>query len=153
MVFPRPASLLAALLAASSSSAAAGDRPPFVGTARVKQHRHRTGDLVEGEEHLLKAIIKWDHVPGAEEYELCHECDHIDETTGEEDGAGPVGGEAYPVEVGHTCGGLPCNVMPGIPQGHNKFHLRVKKGGEWSLWSEYQNFDVKESGTFGHTEL
>ena len=33
------------------------------------QAKHRAGangDLVEGEEHLLKAIIKWDAIPNAE---------------------------------------------------------------------------------------
>ena len=43
------------------------ERPNFIGTARIKQHRAgANGDLVEGEEHLLKAIIKWDAIPNAE---------------------------------------------------------------------------------------
>ena len=51
------------------------------------------------------------------------------------------------------CGGQSCLVMPGAPKGHNKFHLRVKMDGEWSSWSNYQNFNVQEPGMFGHEEL
>ena len=60
------------------------ERPNFIGTARIKQHRAgANGDLVEGGEHLLKAIIKWDAIPNAERYEICHHCnDYIDEETG-----------------------------------------------------------------------
>ena len=65
---------------------AALDRPIFSATARVKQHFHKTGQLIDGEEHLLKVIVKWDAISGAEGYELCHNCNHILEETGEENG-------------------------------------------------------------------
>ena len=115
---------------------------------------HRTGDLVEGEEHLLKMIVKWNPIPGAEAYELCYNCNFIDEDTGAE--ISEVDSNAIisiPIGGKNTCGGQPCNVMPGTPRGFNKFHLRVQVGGEWSPWSNYQNFDVQEPGSFGHTEL
>lgn len=152
MVSPRnAASLLGAVLLSAAVAAASDDRPNFVGTVRVKQHYHRSGELVEGEEDLLKVIVKWDPIPGAEAYELCHDCGHIDEATGLEDGE--LDGAMYPIEVGHTCGGQPCHVMPGIKQGHNRFHLRVKKGGEFGPWSKYQNFETVQPGNVGHTEL
>lgn len=132
--------------------AATIDRPTFKATARVKQHYHRSGQLVDGEEHLLKAIIKWDPpMDGAEKYQLCHNCNHISEETGAENG--DVDGEIIEVDADNFCGGQPCHVMPGCPQGLNKFHLRVKIDGEWSAWSNYQNFNVKEPGHFDHEEL
>lgn len=147
---------IAVAAAATAVLAAAGlDRPRFVGSARVKQHFHKTGDLVEGEEHLLKVILKWDAIAGAEGYELCHNCSHIDEETGEEIPGAPMDGVIYPIEIGgrFVCGGNPCNVMPATARGHNKFHLRVKIGGEMSPWSNYQNFNVQEPGNFMHEEL
>ena len=111
------------------------------------------------EEHLLKAIIKWDAIPKAEQYEICHHCnDYIDEETGvaddtvtDEDSIKDI----YDIEIGgkNTCGGQPCLVMPGVPKGNNQYHLRVKVDGEWSLWSRHQNFFVSEPGTFKHVEL
>ncbi|KAL7446866.1 hypothetical protein ACHAXM_011437 [Skeletonema potamos] len=129
------------------------DRPNFRAVARVKQHFHKTGDLIAGEEHLLKVIVKWDAIGAAEGYELCHNCNHILEETGVENGE--VDGTIYRIEIGgkNMCGGQPCYVMSGAPIGYNKFHLRVKKGGEWSPWSNYQNFNVKEPGNFEHEEL
>eukprot|EP00580_Thalassiosira_gravida_P003658 CAMPEP_0201605392 /NCGR_PEP_ID=MMETSP0492-20130828/5225_1 /ASSEMBLY_ACC=CAM_ASM_000837 /TAXON_ID=420259 /ORGANISM="Thalassiosira gravida, Strain GMp14c1" /LENGTH=164 /DNA_ID=CAMNT_0048069633 /DNA_START=40 /DNA_END=534 /DNA_ORIENTATION=+ len=162
MISPRFAVILAAIVIGTTTTASSTDRPNFIGTARVKQHMHRTGDLVEGEQHLLKLIIKWQPIPGAEGYELCHECNHIDETTGRETGTldadegtdGTVG-TTIPIEIGgkNVCGGQPCHVMPAAAKGHNKFHLRVKKGGHFGLWSKLQNFDVAEPGTFQHIEL
>eukprot|EP00573_Skeletonema_grethae_P000414 CAMPEP_0201685936 /NCGR_PEP_ID=MMETSP0578-20130828/567_1 /ASSEMBLY_ACC=CAM_ASM_000663 /TAXON_ID=267565 /ORGANISM="Skeletonema grethea, Strain CCMP 1804" /LENGTH=149 /DNA_ID=CAMNT_0048169921 /DNA_START=53 /DNA_END=502 /DNA_ORIENTATION=- len=142
---------LLSLLLVPLVTTASTDRPTFKATARVKQHMYRTGQLVDGEEHLLKAIIKWDPMNGAEKYQLCHNCNHILEDTGAEDGA--VDGDIIEVEADNFCGGQACHVMPGCPQGHNKFHLRVKMDGEWSAWSNYQNFDVKEPGNFDHEEL
>ena len=114
---------------------------------------HRTGDLVEGEEHLLKVIVKWDEIYDAEAYELCHNCNFIDEDTGAETTSSDRSGVIKEVDVKTRCGGQPCSINPGMPRGHNKFHLRVKKGGVMSPWSRYQNFDVQEPGTFGHIEL
>ncbi|KAL7527595.1 hypothetical protein ACHAXR_002027 [Thalassiosira sp. AJA248-18] len=141
-------------LALAVGIVAAVDRPNFVGTARVKQHMHRTGELVEGEEDLLKIIVKWDSIPHAESYELCQDCDHIDEETGAETGA-VEDGIIHSVGIGKefTCGGQPCKILPGTRRGHNKFHLRVKTAnGEVSAWSKHQNFDVQEPGTFGHVD-
>mmetsp|Transcript_2528 Transcript_2528/g.5374 ORF Transcript_2528/g.5374 Transcript_2528/m.5374 type:complete len:123 (-) Transcript_2528:267-635(-) len=121
---------------------------------------HKTGDLVEGEEDLLKIIVKWDPIRGAEGYELCHNCNHIDEESGAETSA--ADGRIYPVGIGakFECGSRPCNVMPGVPKGHNKFHLRVllvgetpNSSAEFSPWSKYQNFNVEEPGNFEHEEL
>ena len=147
-------SLLSLLLIVPLVTIEAVDRPIFSATARVKQHFHKTGQLIDGEEHLLKVIVKWDAISGAEGYELCHNCNHISEVTGEENGD-LDGGEIYPIGVGgaNMCGGQACLVMPGAPKGHNKFHLRVKMDGEWSSWSNYQNFNVQEPGMFGHEEL
>src|SRR6056300_1503412 len=89
----------------------AADRPTFHGTARVKQHFHKTGDLIKGEEELRKLILKWDGIPNAQAYELCHNCNNIDEATGRE--VGEIDGTIYPIEIGgrFVCGGQPCNVM------------------------------------------
>ena len=146
------------LLAPLSIVAAVVDRPNFTATARVKQHFHYSGDLVDGEEHLLKIIVKWGAITGAEAYELCHNCNFIVEETGEENnnnGGGNTAGTIYPIEIGgkNLCGGQPCHVMPGAPMGNNIFHLRVKKNGEFSPWSNYQNFNVQEPGNFDHEEL
>lgn len=146
----RKAIALFAAIATSTivSFANAADRPDFVATARVKQHMHKTGALVEGEEELLKVILKWKHFPNAEGYELCHNCNHIDDATGKEIGSiddAADGGNVIPVEVGgrNLCGGEPCNVMPATPRGKNKFYLRVKTDGEWGVWSNYQMFNVE----------
>ena len=146
-------SLLIVPLFTNFSAAGAKDRPNFTASARVKQHFHRSGDLIAGEEHLLKVIVKWDPIRAAEGYELCHNCNHISEETGEENG--DVDGKIYPIAIGgsNMCGGQACHVMPGAPKGNNKFHLRVKMDGEWSAWSNYQNFNVHEPGVFDHEEL
>jgi hypothetical protein len=134
--------------------AATVDRPKFTAIARVKQHFHKTGGLIKGEEHLLKVIIKWEAITGADAYELCHNCDHISEVTGAENG-NVNDGTIYLIEIGgrNVCGGQPCHVIPGAPMGNNKFHLRVIKDGELSPWSNYQNFNVQEPGNFDHEEL
>lgn len=146
-------SVLLVPLITAISLVAAVDRPNFSAVARVKQHFHRTGDLIDGEEHLLKVIVKWDAISAAEGYNLCHNCNHISEETGEENGN--ADGTIYPIEVGgkNMCRGQACLVMPNAPKGYNKFHLRVKTNGEWSAWSNYQNFNVKEPGNFDHEEL
>eukprot|EP01083_Nonionella_stella_P029977 82334_1 len=157
MISSRFASLLAVLaIGTTASSASTLSRPRFVGTARVKQHMERTGELVEGEEHLLKIIVKWDPIPGATGYELCDGCHNIDEETGLVADGAEVDGVLYEIGIGgeYMCGGQPCKVIPGAPPGNNKYHLRVKdKSGEFGPWSNYQNFDVKEPGTFSHVEL
>lgn len=134
-----------ATLASAAAAAAAGSRPNFAATARVKQHYHHSGELVEGEEHLLKIIIKWQPIHGVENYEICHDCDINDETgeTGEIHGH-----KLHAVESSQTCGGLPCLTQKGIKKGMNKYHLRARfAGGQTSLWSNYQAFEVVEPGT------
>jgi hypothetical protein len=144
--------------AAAAVAATTVDRPKFTATARVKQHFHQvTGELVQLEEHLLKIIVKWNPIPEAEAYELCHNCHFIVEETGEEKGGKNWNEDGsiipIPIDGKHTCGAKPCYVMPAAPKGNNKFHLRVKKNGEFSLWSNYQNFNVQEPGNFEHEEL
>ena len=140
------------LLVSITKATVAIDRPNFTGTARVKQHFHKSGELIAGEEHLLKVIVKWVPIPTAVQYELCHMCNHIDEETGEADDS-KMNTEAkiYQIDPSSTCGGQPCQIMPGTEKGHNKFHLRVKgSDGEWSVWSKHQNFLVAEPGTEMH---
>ena len=142
------------LLVSIIKSTVAIDRPNFIGTARVKQHFHKSGELIAGEEHLLKVIVKWEPIPLAVQYELCHMCNHIDEETGDADDINMnTEAKIYQIGPGSTCGGQPCHIMPGTEKGHNKFHLRVKgHGGEWSAWSKYQNFLVAEPGTEEHVD-
>jgi len=75
-----------ATLAFTGLAAAGGDVnvdfPHLNHHLRVKQHRSGAqGDLVKGEEHLVKTIIGWVAFPGATEYELCIDC-HIEDDTG-----------------------------------------------------------------------
>jgi len=90
--------LLVLLITTIISVVAVVDRPNFKAFARVKQHFHKTGDLIAGEEHLLKVIVKWDAISAAEGYVLCHNCNHILEETGVENG--DVDGTIYPIEIG-----------------------------------------------------
>ena len=110
---------------------------------RVKQHRHKSGELVEGEETLLKLILSWKSISGAEFYEVCHNCvDLIDQATGEEIGSTTV---KVLKSIG-TYGGNPSVVMPAIPSGLNSFHLRFTDESETSKWSEVVHLDVSEVG-------
>eukprot|EP00980_Cylindrotheca_fusiformis_P021816 scaffold8658_cov101-Cylindrotheca_fusiformis.AAC.2 len=136
-------------------NAAAVDRPDFDPHARVKQHREKTtGELVAGEEHLRKILLKWDKVPGAEQYQLCHNCNGIEEATGEAKSLIPED-KIISLGVGrkYECGGQACLVMPDSPLGYNTFHLRVQVGDEWSKWSKQRNYKVDEPGTIEHEEL
>jgi hypothetical protein len=131
-------------------------RPHFVNVdARAKQHRKHTGGLVGGEEHLRKIILRWNKIPDAEAYEMCHNCRNIDEATGSVTSDDLDAGTIIPLEVGrkNECGGIPCMVMPSAPKGYNKFNLRVKKDGEWSAWSENRNYNIQEPGQLIHEEL
>jgi hypothetical protein len=146
----RVVSLLATVLRGLSADV---ERPHFSKiTARVKQHRHFTGDLVEGEEELRKLILQWDKVLGAEQYEICHNCLQISDDSGEGDISD---GKLLPIGVGrdHECGGNPCMVMPNISLGYNRFNIRVQSGGEWSPWSVHRNYNVDEAGRVKHEEL
>ena len=131
-------------------------RPEFDDKARVKQHRAGAqGELVPGEEDLRKIILQWDHIAGAQEYQVCHECSQslLEEDTDATTNKNEEDGKIHNVSVGHECGGKPCFILPGAPLGYNAFHLRVKVGDEWSEWSSPRNFFVKEPGTVSHEEL
>lgn len=146
-----------AILALVSSTlvGAAVERASFEPNARVKLHRIKTtGEVVEGEETKRKILLKWRSYPNAEKYELCHNCDNIDEETGESIGAIPED-SVIPIGVGRKfeCGGDPCLVYPDAPLGYNKFHLRVLIGDEWSKWSKHRNYKVDEPGNVEHEEL
>ena len=139
----------------AASTSAILQRPKFEIelTSRVKQHRHKTGDLVVDEEDLRKLIISWKSIAGAQKYELCHNCkDLVDEATGEElkpleDDVGNI------LKDTSTCGGSHCVVIPACPLGPNHFHLRYFKHGEWSLWSNVRNFKIGDIGPMSHEEL
>ena len=147
---------LATLLSIVDSAANAVDRPEFkLVQSRVKEHRAGpTGELVEGEEHLLKVILGWEKIPNAEGYEICHNCNNIDDDTGNEINADRVG-TIIPIGIGrkYECGLNPCLVLPGAPAGYNRFNLRVQIGKDWSPWSTYRNFYVIEPGNMVHEEL
>lgn len=121
--------------------AALPDPPIVEDEARVKQHRSGAqGDLVAGEEHLLKAIIYWNPVRGAKIYEVCLGCSIQDgERLSEEQG------RIETSEPGDTCGGRQCLVMPGTPRGINSYNVRVQTDEGWSKWSEHANFLVDDS--------
>ena len=126
---------------------------------RVKNHFHRSGELVDGEKHLRKVIIKWDHYPGALRYEVNHvfpnEEDQKIHTT--------------VIERDNTCGGYPCHVKPACPLGMNAFSVRASlasdnEGGEdtWTPWSPLVTFQIDralghataiEQGDLGNDEL
>lgn len=159
-----PSLLLLTLLTISAAAAAALDRPDFsIFQARSKQHRHSSGDLVEGEEELRKIILGWHAIPDAEAYEICHQCsDWIDESTGseidshdetDENKAGTV----HRTTPANTCGGEPCLVLPAAPLGYNRFHMRYQTaagGRAWSPWSKSVNYNVGDAlGHLKHEEL
>jgi len=142
-------------LICSTLVGAAIERPRFEPNARVKLHRVKTtGEVVEGQEEKRKIVLKWAGYSGAEKYELCHNCDNIDDESGESTGAIPEG-SIIPIGIGRKfeCGGDPCLVYPDAPLGYNKFHLRVLIGDEWSKWSKHRNYDVDEPGDLFHEEL
>jgi hypothetical protein len=139
--------LLGAILS-STVVAAAPERPQFDPKgARVIRHK---GRVVPGKKDLRRIVIKWDRVPDAEAYEVCHQCDIDDET-------GTLlsmtdNGKVHPARE-NECGGRPCLVMPGAPIGYHRFNFRVKVGSEWSVWSKHQNYLVAEPGNVEHQEL
>eukprot|EP00555_Chaetoceros_dichaeta_P014443 CAMPEP_0198264310 /NCGR_PEP_ID=MMETSP1447-20131203/15158_1 /TAXON_ID=420782 /ORGANISM="Chaetoceros dichaeta, Strain CCMP1751" /LENGTH=148 /DNA_ID=CAMNT_0043953199 /DNA_START=85 /DNA_END=531 /DNA_ORIENTATION=+ len=135
------------LLAAVATSLVSAT-PPIVGLdARVKQHRGGShGDLVTGEEDLLKIIINWEAVNGAEKYEVCHNC-VINEATGEREGDS---GTLNEVAADFTCGGRPCHILKGAPRGKNRYNVRVSTKGYWSKYSKHRNFNVAEVGDVQH---
>ncbi|KAL3928526.1 MAG: hypothetical protein SGBAC_012616 [Bacillariaceae sp.] len=144
-----------AFLSTAIGAAGAMDRPKFEPNARVKLHRVKTtGEVIEGEETKRKILLKWGKYHNAEQYELCHNCDNIDDVTGEANG---LIEEEKVISLGvgrqYECGGDACLVWPDAPLGYNKFHLRVLVGDEWSKWSKHRNYHVNEPGTLIHEEL
>jgi hypothetical protein len=143
------------LVVVTAQQQAAPPVPEMDHSARVKQHRQGArGDLVEGEEDLRKIKIQWKPVEDALEYQVCHNC-VFDEYSPEEE-------SVTSVSVGREgeCGGRPCFVLPGAPQGRNTFHVRVRTTtGDnadvvWSEWSEPRNFNVGDHiGETYHEEL
>ena len=127
----------------------------FTITARTKQHVYgKDGAVREGEEDKRAIILHWDKIPGADRYEICHNCCNIDDATGK--GNTNVG-EVHYVGVDmdkYEYEGNPYHVIRNAPLGYNKFHLRVFLDGKWSLWSDYRNFLVDdEVGHVEHREL
>lgn len=133
--------IAALLLVSITKATVAVDRPRFTGTARVKQHFHKSGGLIAGEEHLLKVIVSWNPIPSAVQYELCHMCNHIDEETGEADDSkmNTTDAKIYQIGPSDTCGGQPCNVMPGTEKVSKELsllfiaHLDVRKSHRFYL--------------------
>ena len=129
------------------------ERPELIPQAtRVKQHFHRSGELVEGEEDVLKLILSWTPHHSAESYEVCHNClDLIDES-----GAEKASTASKVVKSTGNYGGYPSIVMPAIPKGVQYFHLRYNSAsGEQSSWSKAVKLSVEEPGqaTIIHDEL
>ena len=121
---------------------------------RVKQHQQGT-ELVPGEEHHLKVIVKWEAVAAATGYEVCHQCD-IDENGVRTSDAGTLS----PVPVDHTCMAEMCFIKPACPPGVNTFSVRAAraKGDDdrWTAWSAVMKFKVdeeaKEAGKADHAD-
>ncbi|CAJ1963179.1 unnamed protein product [Cylindrotheca closterium] len=144
-----------AFLSTLIGAVGAVDRPRFEPSARVKLHLVKTtGEVMVGHEDKRKILLKWGRYHNAEQYELCHNCDNIDEVTGEVDG--DIDEEKI-ISIGtgrqFECGGDPCLVYPDAPLGYNKFHLRVLIGDKWSKWSKHKNYHVDEPGALEHREL
>merc|ERR1712060_318521 len=99
--------------------------------------------MVEGEEDLLKAIISWEAVPGANpEYEVCVDCDIS---------AGARNGNAGELaKTSATRGGKPSFIRPGMPKGSHTFHVRANVKGEWTLWSDPRKYNIQTTGS--HSE-
>ncbi|CAB9518967.1 expressed unknown protein [Seminavis robusta] len=132
-------------------SAIANEIPPVPQVdqvARVKEHRRgANGDLVPGEENLRKLLLQWHAIPGALEYEVCHNC-HIS------DSGDVLEGNINFVPTSKTKAGRPVFVFPNAPLGKNSFHVRVSvEAGVWGPWSEQRNFVVDEPGQVQHDEL
>jgi hypothetical protein len=141
--------LLLPLLVLTASSSGT-PYPSILRSIRVKNHFHRTGEPVDGEQHLRKVILKWTPVAGATRYEVHHVHPH------------DIHEEIEPrvhvttVEAGHTCGGTPCHVKPACPLGRNGFSVRAMlEGGEeedgeqqeetWTPWSPLVRFDITKN--------
>mmetsp|Transcript_30717 Transcript_30717/g.37515 ORF Transcript_30717/g.37515 Transcript_30717/m.37515 type:complete len:154 (+) Transcript_30717:90-551(+) len=142
--------ILLLTIAATISSSTSIPRPVINTNARVKQHRAgAVGDLVIGEEHMLKIIVKWPPMRPALSYEICHGC-HVIDSTGERLEDEETAGKVYPVDPHSTCGGDVCHVFKDVPKGKNRFNVRVLTPNGWSVWSEHVNFNVVEPGNPEH---
>lgn len=114
--------------------------------ARVKQHRSGArGDLVYGEEDKRKIIIQWDAIPGALEYQVCHNC-KASKRKGE-----LTPGDLHSVDIETVRAGRPVFVKPDVQRGKNSFHVRASvQEGKWGPWSEERIFHVDEVGKAEH---
>jgi hypothetical protein len=130
-----------------------GEYPSILSSMRVKEHRSGAeGTLVEGEEHLLKVILKFTAVHAAEVYEVCHNC-VIDDESGKRSGDE---GDTDEIGLDSVCGGEPCWVRPGCPKSWNTFNVRAMVGDEWTRWSKTGRFLVvanEDTGHASHSEL
>ena len=138
--------LLLLLSAWRSSASPSLPHPSILPSVRVKNHFHRSGELVEGEQHLRKVILKWTSFPGATRYEVNHVHPHEQNEYV----------HVTPIDIEHTCGGAPCHVKPACPIGRNGFSVRaLVRGGEedgaeedgaekeeWTPWSPVVHFDI-----------
>merc|ERR1719158_1325074 len=111
------------------SSVNAMDYPVIKDKARVKQHMFgANADLVKGEEEMLKIIVYWTIMDGAQLYEVCHNC-NINDETGVRDGE--TGG-VHEVEEDEQCMDDMCFVQKNAPKGKNRYNVRVKTRKGWS---------------------
>lgn len=122
--------------------------PVIDNLARVKEHRFgANGDMVAGEEEMRKIIIQWDTIPGALQYQVCHNCKMTDDGVLEP-------GEIHPVALDMVRAGRPVFVRPNTPLGRNTFHVRASvEEGKWGPWSEQRVFNVDAPGNAVHDEL
>ena len=147
----RPAlQILLLIIAATVSSSTSKERPVIEAKARVKEHRHGArGELVPGEEGMIKVIVYWPKVFSALSYEICHGC-YIIDATGERIEDKSDVGTVYTVHPDSTCGGSICHVFKNVQRGKNRFNVRVQTNDGWSLWSEHANFNITEFGYAEH---
>ena len=126
-----------------------GEYPSILSSIRVKEHRSGAeGVLVEGEEDLLKIILKFTDVDSAEVYEVCHNC-VVDDESGVRSG---TDGDTDEVSPASTCGGELCWIRPGCPKAWNTFNVRAMVGDDWTRWSKTGRFMVAYDKHTGHSE-
>ena len=116
--------------------------------ARLKQHRAgATGELVPGQEHLLKLTVFWNAIPDAQIYEVCLNCEIHDNER-----LDPTVGRLEVSDPQQTCGGRQCFIWPGADPGVNRVHVRVRTSDDRvSRWSDPGNFEVA-ADKIGFTE-
>ena len=149
--------LIVAVLVQSSSTAAEQSQqqrpnPPILeDKARVKRHYHKSGELIQGEEDLLKFIVFWKPVPDAKLYELSFEFENHPEEQN------PIRLETYDPSLKSSGMTRPRWIIENCPKGNVKVRIRVDTSSSsttslknWSDWSEPAIYSVTES-TIGMT--